>query len=676
MSVRVPSNEQPAGVARVVLDVHLAHLDHFFDYAVPSGLDAQAVEGARVRVRFAGRPQDGYIVERADTSDVNEPLKPISKVVSPEPVLHPEQLSLIRAAADHYAGTMADLLRLAVPPRHAATEQAEQHDWPVPLLAELPTGGLLDYPAGGAFLNRLAAGEGRRAFWQVTPVSQTDATGEPDDWMRGFLQAAICTLRAGQGVLILVPDAGAVRELRDRFGAVLGLGCLAELHNNLGPAARYRNYLALSRSRARIVVGTRGAVWAPVPQLGLIALWDDGNDLYAEPRAPYPHARDVAAIRAAQQHAGLLVASHARTAEVAAWVRRDWLVPIERPGDTQRRIGPAVRVVGDSDLALERDPLARAARLPDLAFHTIRQGLLTGPVLVQVPRAGYLVALSCQECRTPVRCPTCHGPVRGVRDADGSRHLQCGWCGRLLTGWRCPVCGGQELRAPIVGSGRTAEELGRAFPGVRLVDSSGERVVPRVGDQPALVVATPGAEPVATHGYAAGVLMDAALLLGRQDLRAQEEALRRWCNAVALVRPGSDGGTICVVGPSEDRAVQALVRLDPAGFADRELDDRATARFPPAVKLITVDAAPGVLAGFRDLLHLPEHTELLGPVDLPVQAGDTPAEPEDRLQRLILRGPLSRGGELAVAVKAALAVRSARKDEGPVRVRVDPAVLA
>lgn len=670
------SADPPTRIARVVLDVHLAHLDHFFDYAVPSALDGQAVAGARVRVRFAGRLQDGFIVERADSSEISEPLKPISKVVSPEPVLHPEQLTLIRTVADHYAGTMADLLRLAIPPRHAVTEQAEQTDWPAPRLADLPTGGLLGYPAGEAFLNRLAAAEGRRAFWQVTPAFQMDTTGERDDWVRGFLQAAMCTLRAGRGVLVLVPDAGDVRQVRDRFGAVLGFGCLAELHNDLGPAARYRNYLALSRRHARIVIGTRGAVWAPVSNLGLIALWDDGNDLYAEPRAPYPHVRDVAAIRAAQQHAALLLSSHARTAEVAAWARRGWLAAVERAGDVQRRAGPVVRVVGDSDLALERDPLARAARLPDLAFRTIRQGLLTGPVLVQVPRAGYLIALSCQECRTPVRCPVCHGPVRGVRDADGSRHLECGWCGRLVTDWRCPVCGGQELRAPVVGSGRTAEELGRAFPGVRLIDSSGDRVMPQVGDQPALVVATPGAEPVATHGYAAGVLMDAVLLLARQDLRAQEEALRRWCNAVALIRPASEGGTVCVVGPPEDRAIQALVRLDPAGFADRELDDRISAGFPPAVKLITVEAAPDVLAAFRELLQLPAQTEQLGPADLSSQTGATTAEPDDRLQRLILRTPPARGAELTAAVKAALAVRSARKDEGAVRVRVDPAVLS
>ena len=114
--------------------------------------------------------------------------------------------------------------------------------------------------------------------------------------------------------------------------------------------------------------------------------------------------------------------------------------------------------------------------------------------------------------------------------------------------------------------------------------------------------------------------MDTPLLLLRPDLRAAEEALRRWLNVVALVRSGSDGGSVIAVGESSGRALQALVRVDPAGFAARELAERRDAHFPPAAALLVVDGRQQGLDEFVSLARLPEHTELLGPVDLPRRA--------------------------------------------------------
>ncbi|GAA2184288.1 primosomal protein N' [Brooklawnia cerclae] len=657
-------------IARVAVDIPLPHLDRLFDYAIPPAMAAQAVPGVRVRVRFAGRQRDGFIVQVTDRTEVEGRLASLSKVTSSEPVLVDAQVRLVRAVADHYAGTFADVVRLAVPPRHAATEAADQREWPRPDVERMPGGGLLAHPSGEAFLARLARGEPVRGAWQVTPRFWADDDGV-DDWTRGLVQATVAVLRSGHGVIIVVPDARDIARMRDALAAVIGLGAIAELHSELGTAARYRNYLAVRRGQARVVIGTRPAVYAPMVDLGLVCLWDDGDDLHSDPHAPYPHARDVAALRVTGEPSALLLAHHGRTAEVQAWVNRGWLGDIGLQTAERRHRSAAVRVAGDSDIALERDPLARSARLPAAAFETIRTGLTQGPVLVQVPRAGYLPVLACQTCRTPVRCPVCHGPVTARRATPG-RQLDCTWCGRIIADWRCPVCGGSELRAPVVGSQRTSEELGRAFPGIRVQESSGDRVLDGVGDQPALVVATPGAEPAASHGYAAAVLLDADRLLDRPDLRAGEEALRRWLNAVSLVRPGASGGTVCVVGPAEARAVQALVRLDPAGHADRELQDRGEAGFPPAVRFVTVEGSARALGELVDLMDDVPDADRLGPVELPHPPKVGQEEP---LWRLALRAPLPRGPELVRAVKNAVSVRSARKLDGAVRVRVDPVRL-
>jgi primosomal protein N' (replication factor Y) (superfamily II helicase) len=139
---------------------------------------------------------------------------------------------------------------------------------------------------------------------------------------------------------------------------------------------------------------------------------------------------------------------------------------------------------------------------------------------------------------------------------------------------------------------------------------------------------------------------------------------------VALVRGGAHGGSVVAVGESSGRALQALVRLDPAGLARRELAERAEAHFPPAVKMVLVEGRAESLAEFTDLAQLPPHAEVLGPVELgPQPHGDLV------LHRLTLRAPLGEGRALVRAVKDVAAIRSARKSEGALRVRVDPVVV-
>ena len=428
-----------------------------------------------------------------------------------------------------------------------------------------------------------------------------------------------------------------------------------------------------------MVIGNRAAAFAPVADLGLVALWDDGDDLLAEQRAPYPHARTVLALRAAQQGTAVLFAGYARSVESEQWVQRGWLRELGAERTQTRHTAPRIRVSADSDQALARDPAARSARLPHEVFEVIRASLPQGPVLVQVPRAGYLVGLVCQDCREPAGCRRCHGPLRSAGrpssggGADGAGvQLTCAWCGQRHPDWECPICGSRALRAPVVGADRTAEELGRAFPNTVVRQSGGSGVLDDVPSTPALVVATPGAEPVADGGYAGAVLLDPGLLLLRADLRAAEEALRRWLAVVALVRPGVDGGSVIAAGDSAARALQALVRLDPSGFAARELAERAEAHFPPAAKLVTIEGTVSALTEVVGLLRPPEPTEVLGPVPVP---GVSLAGSEEPIERLTLRTPPANGLALVRAVKDVMAVRSAKKSEGALRVRVDPVVL-
>jgi primosomal protein N' (replication factor Y) len=317
----------------------------------------------------------------------------------------------------------------------------------------------------------------------------------------------------------------------------------------------------------------------------------------------------------------------------------------------------APRVDGTSDDDLARDPAAQAARLPRIAFEAAKQALSDGaPVLVQVPRRGYLPSLVCQRDRTPARCPACQGPLQL---SSGHAVASCLWCGRLAGDWRCPSCEGHQLRAAVVGARRTAEELGRALPGVPVRTSGRDEVLSGMPASAALVVATPGAEPVAEGGYGAVLLLDTWALLGRADLRAGEEALRRWLAAAALARPATEGGRVVVVADRSAAPVQALVRWDPAGAAARELADRTALGFPPATRMVAVSGSARAVA---DVVEAVGQGEVLGPV------------PDGEGERAYVRVAREEGHALATALRTVLATRSAHKAE-TVRVQVDPPSL-
>jgi len=675
-------------VARVAVDISLAHLDRPFDYLVPASLDEAAVPGCRVRVRFAGQLVDGYLLERTQTSEHQGRLARLERVTSAEPVLTPEIFDLARTVADRYAGTLADVLRLAIPPRHATAEREAPRDREAPQQRGAgphrpEPGSWARYPAGQAFLAALAEGRPVRAAWSALPGPE---------WPTEIAIAAATTAAAGRGVVIVVPDARDLARVDEALARV-GYGGHVCLTADLGPAERYRRWLAALRGMVRVVAGTRAAMFAPVADLGLVVLWDEGDDLHAEPRAPYPNAREVLALRAHRSGAAALIGGFARTAELTQLVAAGWAKPLTGSLDALRQVAPLVRAAPD-EAELARDAAAMSARLPSLALRTARSALAggapgapagsargagpAGPVLVQVPRRGYLAAIACSRCRAQARCANCGGPLQ---IGASSEVPSCRWCGALAADWACPRCGSGRLRALVTGAARTAEELGRAFPGVPVRTSGGQQVLAAVPAEPALVIATPGAEPVAAEGYAAALLLDGWALLGRPSLRAAEETLRRWLNAAALVRPG---GSVVVLAEATLPAVQALIRWDPVSFSERELAERAELGFPPAIRMAAITGPAAAVAEFVCPAGLPAQAEVLGPVPQEVSGGmGPPSDGGDSggfaplgESRALIRIPRPGGLALARALHAAQAVRSARKDGAAVRVQLDPAEVA
>lgn len=679
-------------VARVAIDTRVPHLDRLFDYSVPSHLSDTAEPGTRVRIKFHGRETVAWLIERCQQSDSHVSLQPLREVVSPVRALAPEIWELIQAVASRYAGLNSDVLRLAVPPRavrpekkferdvlgleprkktpHGSDEQKPNTHVSVPAEIPGPTWvpegddevghGWALYAGGTRMLEQLAepSGDPVRRVVAVAPSAS-------QDWAALMARACAATLSSGKRAVVVVPDNPALDRLESALNRLVDADKIARLSNGSGLMARYSSFLKALSGQAWVVIGTRSAAFAPVPDLGLLACFDDGDENLVERQAPYCNARDVLLLRAQLQECSAIFLGYAVTPEGERLVQTRWAQPVAPKRDDLRSHSPLIRATSDS-FTRERDPMAALARIPHLAYQVAREALSHGPVLVQVARTGYAPSLACQRCRASARCPHCMGPLS--LDKDSRSQAVCRWCHRGVSEWSCSECGHDQWRLTTVGALRTAEELGRAFPQVPVVNSSGENVKDSVSDQPALVVATPGAEPRAVGGYRAALLLDGDRMLARDSLRVSEQVLRRWMNACSLVTSRINGGQV-ICTAEDSSALAALVRWDPAGFAARELSERHDLGLPPAVRTAAITGPRIAVEEFVRALDLPTvgTPPALRLID-PVPTSDDDENDEYRAIIFMAYGIASRVTEL---LRGTRAVFSASRKYESVQIRCD-----
>lgn len=683
----------PIEVARVLVDTELPHLDKLLDYRVPDELLNEAQVGHTVKVTLAGRSHTGWIIERELIVPEQRSLRPIEAVISHLPVITPELLEYGAHVAKRSLATLPQVLSVAIPPRHAGAEasiakSSSTPTHPQDAVIDVAGEGWLERPQdlawsthefGVAFIHALAAGKNPRGVWAALPGNRDEQSYE----------AIAACLYSGRRVLIIEATHQRVEAVAAQLTRAFPRAHVGTLHADLSAQRRYSAYLTAIRGQSDILVGTRSAVWTPLPDIGLILLWDDGDDRLREQRSPRVDALDVSVARAHLQGCALLVGAWARSVKAQSLVASRWAQSLHAGWEERRKLAPHVSVPDEFDR--EREGISAQAQIPSSAQRMLRQALQEGPVLVQVPLSGYAPAIACQRCRKPARCAHCHG----VLSVTSERSIVCSWCSRDTERWRCPQCSHAQLRAFRVGSDRTAEDLGRAFPGIPLTVSSSQRgVVERVSDQPRVVVATPGAEPAADGGYAAVLIVDAPAIADRSELWAPQEALRRWMNACALTRCRSDhsagdnaghganrhavrsAGQAMVVGGVEPILAQSLIRWDPTHFAERALEERVDLAFFPAATIVAIDGPLGEVEELIRELSAVTECDHVGTVprksSFTSDEGD--ADPLSAEVRALVRATRARSGDLLDALREMQQIRSAHK-RPMLRMSVNPPEL-
>ena len=625
-------------IARVLIDSPLPQLDHLFDYAIPDELAPLAQPGVRVRVplRSANRVADGYLIDLIDPNELptggaadatldgtgpdtgySGKLSPIDTIVSAVPVLTAPVWQLARRLADRAAGNASDIVRLAVPPRAVRVEKAwlaaraaEPAESDVPAAADLAEPGFAEYPP--ETLGTIVADRLRVCIAAVPSLVRLPDDGSTvGTWAITMAELAVSALRQGKSSILMTPDFRDQDQLQAALLMLAPADDIVRVDARQSNSDRYRGFLRLLEGTPRIILGNRSAVYAPAHDLGLIVIWDDGDPLYGEQLSPYVHARDAALIRREAADCALVFIGHSRSVEVERLIEIGWLRAVQPTRDIHPRVIPTT-------FQSEPDAQARAARIPSAAWLAAKDAVRTGPVLVQVASPGYAPMLACRSCGQSARCTKCQGPLA---QSAANATPACRWCGHLAAGWRCSHCEATQLRVVTVGTGRTAEELGRAFPGSRVIVADGEHTIQTIGPEPALVVATRGAEPIPRNGYSAILLLDGERMLARESLRVGEDCLRWWANAAALAAPGA---SVMLAGVGGALA-HALNTWQPGPYAAAELADRRQLRFPPAVRVASVTGTSAEVAtAIESLAELPG-LDVLGPVSYePAVAGQKP----------------------------------------------------
>ena len=579
-------------VARVVLDSPVPQLDRLFDYGIPSELVSSVVPGVLVRVplRSGARTVPAYVVDVEQGSTFDGSLSWISEVLSAAPVLPRRLYDLARLVADRQVGTVSDVLRTAIPRRYVRAEKtylagnrgdATPCDV-APIHTDVDWSVLLENGqrnAVGSRASSVALGEHATTTWSADMCC-----------------AATVAWASGKSIVLIVPDFRDVERLCSDLATIGLTEAVCRLDAEAPPAERWVNYLRCASGERVIVVGNRSAAYAPVAEDSIFMVWDDGDPIFAEPRAPYAHTREVLLIRQELFGGSLVFLHDSPSTDLVRLVNVGWVARYPRVLSRGARVTP-----------LDNMAVESGTQIPSVAWQAARDALATGPVLVQVARPGFANLCSCATCREVGRCRDCGGPLR--RRARGAV-ADCRWCGSLVTTFACPHCGGSELRDVAPGSDATAENIGKSFPGFPVVVSSGERHVFSIDPKPAIVVSTPGVEPFCPGGYAAVIILDAHRQLLTDRLRVVENALRLWSHASSLAAAHAP----VFLSGSGSSLGQVMATSSQWARIEKELAERELMHLPPAARIATISGAPDALAQVLDALQAVPHFSELGPI--------------------------------------------------------------
>ncbi|MGE5233488.1 MAG: primosomal protein N' [Acidobacteriota bacterium] len=439
-----------------------------------------------------------------------------------------------------------------------------------------------------AALAAIEAGLVRRTFAPFLLVGVTGA-GKTEV----FLRAAEASVAQGRAAILLVPEIALVpalaAEVARRFGSDFAL-----LHSGLGEAERHQEWERIRSGEARVVLGPRSALFAPVADLGLIVVDEEQDPAYKQESTPRYSGRDLALVRGARAGAAVVLVSATPSLESRHNVERGKLVRLDLAG----RVGGASLPAGVLvDLRQEPPGTSGKVHFSAALEAALTETLAAGDQAILLRnRRGYAPLLLCRACGEDMRCADC-GLPRTLHRRE--RRLLCHYCGSTVpVPERCPSCGEAALEPVGAGTERIEEEFRALFPGVptEVLDRDAVRrrgsvavVLERFarGDAQVLI----GTQMVSKGHHFPRVALTAVLqadaYLGFPDFRAVERTYTLLVQLGGRAGRGERPGRVVVqTYHPEHYAIQAALRNDDAGFAEEELRFRRLFHYPPYTRMV------------------------------------------------------------------------------------------
>lgn len=653
-------------LAKVAIDLAL---DRLFTYEVPEALRKKLAVGQLLSVPFGHRETRGFVLSLAPRAAEAAPerrLKPVTAILDETPFFSPQLLELVKRLAAYTAAPIESVLKAALPasvlrknarvrellfvePMPAAAqdgwtkrqrwlyEQVVRLDggWLAPLCRELAT-----TPAslralaekGGVAIAARAKRRDPLAGRRVLPSKPLPLNPEQAAALQAifrlreqasgtlllhgvtgsgktevYLQAIAAELAAGRGAIVMVPEIALTPQTVQRFASRFGER-VAVLHSALSDGERYDEWHRIRSGAARVVVGPRSAVFAPVRDLGLIVVDEEHETSYKQDETPRYHARDAAVLRGTLEGAAVVLGSATPSLETWMNVRRGKYVCATLAARAGRGTPPKVHLVKmgeESGAAIFSRPLLDALSL------RLDRGEQT---ILFLNRRGYSRSVTCGGCGHVVTCPACDVAYTYHRADDCLRcHICGGWTETPKT---CPACGAPALTYKGVGTQRVEAALARCFPRARILrmdaDSTGRRhshddilSVFRRGEADILLGTQMIAKGLDFPNVTLVGVLNADSSLNLPDFRAAERTYQLLAQVAGRAGRAELPGEVFVQSfdPSSP-VLRAAAVGDFAGFAARELKDREEGVFPPFCRLAVIAFTSQdlkLVAGWADL---------------------------------------------------------------------------
>ena len=568
----------------VVIDNKSVYTDTFYTYSAPEEVKA----GARLKVPFAGRkrPVDAYCVRTGvrpsfDTSKIKE-----IGAFDEERSLTEEMVDTAVWMRRRYGTKYIDGLKMfAVQGSREAAKKETASDAPSDPGYELTPG---QKNAADRICKAVASGKGG-AFL----IKGVTNSGKTEVYMKAVGEA----LSAGRTAIVLLPEIALAGQVADRFRVRFGNGEVAVLHSRLKTSERLREWLRIKRGEARIVVGARTSVFAPLDNIGVIIVDEEHESTYLNDRHPRYDTRDVAMSRCRREHAVLILASATPSILSFARARRGDYVLLEMPDRVNDHPLPEVEIA-DMREELERGNRSVLSRALQQALKECAARKEQAILLMN--RRGYHSFVSCRSCGYVVKCPNCDiSMTYHVASDDGM--LRCHYCGQAMPPPEtCPECGGKYIRYFGAGTQKVEEEVQKLLPGVPTVRMDYDTTSGKDGHGKILEEFRSGRARIliGTQMIAKGLdfpqvtlvgVVAADLALNLPDYRSRERAFQLFTQVAGRAGRGSLPGRVIIqTYKPEDQVISFAARQDYRAFFESEFRRRRNGLYPPFTKLARI----------------------------------------------------------------------------------------